>query len=230
MTPIPELTLYLIRHAESTGNADPDKPDVPFDEHHDPWLTEKGKTQARLLGKALADIDFDAVYSSPMRRTVSTAKGLLEHQPTEKTLFLMPILSERGIPYDYEGQPLSELLKIYPASRLAEGFTEDMPRLANDKGQPDPVILERAATVLGYFRSRYKNGERVAVVSHAAFLTYVIFYLFGVREQMPDFDIDITNTGVTKVTFFREGTNPYGDTVFAYINNAFHLFSEGRFE
>lgn len=220
--PVPELTLYLIRHAESTGNANPEE-DVPFDEHHDPYLSEKGLVQAEKLGKYLSGTDFDAVYSSPMRRTVTTARGLLKYQPSEKPLELMPILSERGIPYDYEGQPLEELKKIYPPCRLADGFTEDMPRLANDKGQPDSVILERAGTVLDYFRSRYKNGERVAVVSHAAFLTYVIFYLFGVRETMPDFDIDITNTGITEVTFYKPGTNPYGDTIFAYINEAAHL-------
>lgn len=222
-SPVKQLELYFIRHAESTGNACPDAENVPFDEHHDPWLSEKGLLQAQRLGEGLSGIDFDAVYSSAMRRTVTTAKGLLAGQKTEKPLYLLPTLSERGIPEEYTGQSLPELQKIFPGCRVAEGFDENGLLISPDKGQPDPVILKRAEGVLNYFRSRYHNGEKIAVVSHAAFLTYVIFYLFGVREEMPYFDIDINNTGVTKATFYEPGTNPYGDLVFAYINNTRHL-------
>ena len=221
--PIKELEIYFIRHAQSTGNAAPDAENVPFDEHHDPWLSEKGLAQADLLGKAFRDVKFDAFYSSAMRRTVSTSKGLVSYMNEKPVINLMPILSERGIPDTYPGQSIDELKKIYPLLKVAEGFDENGTLITQDKGVPDSVTLGRAKAVLDYLRERYWKGEKIAVVSHAAFLTYVIFYIFGIREVMPDFDTDIYNTGVTKITFYKKGTNPYGDAVFSYINDTRHL-------
>lgn len=223
--PVKELEIYFIRHAQSTGNAAPEAEDIPFDEHHDPWLSEKGLMQAEKLGEAFRDMKFDAVYSSAMRRTVSTAKGLVSRMEEAPVINLVPTLSERGIPDTYDGQGIEELKKIYPSLQVADGFDADGILITQDKGVPDSVTLGRAEAVLDYFRSRYSSGEKIAVVSHAAFLTYVIFYIFGIREEMPDFDTDISNTGVTKVTFYKEGTNPYGDTVFSYINDTRHLES-----
>lgn len=220
---IKELEIYFIRHAQSTGNAAPDAENVPFDEHHDPWLTEKGLEQADLLGKAFRDVKFDAVYSSAMRRTLTTAKGLVSYMDEKPVINLMPNLSERGIPDTYPGQSIDELKNIYADIKVAEGFDEKGTLITQDKGVPDSVTLGRAKAVLDYLRDRYSAGEKIAVVSHAAFLTYVIFYIFGIREIMPDFDTDIYNTGVTKVTFYKKGTNPYGDVVFSYINDTRHL-------
>ena len=83
--------------------------------------------------------------------------------------------------------------------------------------------MERAQAAIDYLRSRHGGGQKIAVVSHAAFLTYFIFRICGVKEVMPPFDIDLNNTGVTRVKFYQPCTNPFGDVVFAYINNTAHL-------
>ena len=49
----------------------------------------------------------------------------------------------------------------------------------------------------------------------------------GFKEKSPCFDIDFDNTGITKVTFYKQGTNKYGDTVFAFINDTAHLKENG---
>lgn len=224
--PVIQLELYLIRHAQSRGNAGETPEDAAVAEIHDPPLSERGLRQAEMLGEGFSDTDFDAVYASFLQRTVMTARGLLSRQPGEKPLFLMPILSERGIPPEFEAKTVEQLRDIVPLCRLADGFSPDEPRVIADAGAADKTVLDRAAAVLEYFRTRFRNGEKVAVVSHAAFLTHVVFYLFGIRDVMPDFDIDFNNAGVTKVTFYEPGTNPYGDTVFAYINNTAHLREE----
>ena len=218
----PVLELYLIRHGESRGNAGLTGEQVPFDLREDPPLTAKGRLQADLLGRSLAGVDFDAVYASCMRRAVMTAKGVLDHQPGRKPLWLLPLLTEQGVPDEYEGQPVPELDGLCPGCRMAEGF-ENARRINGTPGQPDEVVLARAQEAIAYFRGRYTEGQKLAVVSHAAFLTYFIFRLCGLKGQMPDFDIDLNNTGVTRVKFYRPGENPFGDTVFAYINNTAHL-------
>ena len=220
--PVPVLEMFLIRHGESRGNVGLAGEQAPFDLREDPPLTAKGRLQADLLGQALSGVDFDAVYASAMRRAVMTAGGVLDHQPGEKPLRLLPLLTEQGVSDDYEGQTVEALQALCPGCRMAEGF-ETARRINGTPGQPDEVVLARAQEAIDYFRGRYTEGQKLAVVSHAAFLTYFIFRICGLTGQMPSFDIDLNNTGVTRVKFYRPGENPFGDTVFAYINNTAHL-------
>jgi hypothetical protein len=45
----------------------------------------------------------------------------------------------------------------------------------------------------------------------------------GFTTETPFYDINFANTGITRVIFYKKGTNPYGDVVFDYINNTEHL-------
>ena len=220
--PVLELEMYLIRHGESRGNVGLTGEAAPFDLREDPPLTVKGQLQADLLGQSLAGVDFDAVYSSAMRRAVMTAKGVLDHQPGRKPLRLLPLLTEQGVSDDYEGQTVEALQSLCPGCRMAEGF-ETARRINGTPDRPDDVVLARAKTAIDYLRERHGGGQKIAVVSHAAFLTYFIFRICGITQTMPAFDIDLNNTGLTRVKFYQPGTNPFGDTVFAYINNTSHL-------
>ena len=63
------LQLYLIRHGESMGNIETDK---PFDKTN-PLLTVHGIGQARALGERFAALENFTLYSSPLQRAVDTA-------------------------------------------------------------------------------------------------------------------------------------------------------------
>ena len=220
--PIKELELYLIRHGQSMGNAGYDKDDLTIKEQNDPLLTEKGLTQADLLGQYLSNVDFDFIYSSGLIRAICTADGLLRHQETQKTVNILPLLSEVGIPPEYEGITLDEMKVFCKTASLADGVSENEPRVCPSTFEKESEVFDRAEKVIEYLRSRYKNGEKVAAVAHAAFLTILIFRIMEFKEA-PVFDISIQNTGITKVIFYKEGTNPYGDIVFEYINDTAHL-------
>ena len=47
-------------------------------------LTAKGKEDAANAGRALANLDFDYLFSSDLKRAVDTANIILEHHPTDK--------------------------------------------------------------------------------------------------------------------------------------------------
>ena len=220
--PVVELELYLIRHGQSMGNAGYDKDNLTLKEENDPLLTEKGLNQADLLGKYLKNTDFDSVYSSGLIRAISTADGLLRYQNGEKTLNILPLLSEVGISEEYNGITLDEMKEFCKTADLADGITENEPRVCHSTFEKEPEIFDRAETVINYLRSHYSSGEKVAVVAHAAFLTILIFKIMGFKDA-PAFDISIQNTGITKVIFYKEGTNHYGDIVFEYINETSHL-------
>lgn len=63
------LQLYLIRHAESMGNAESKEEFDPVN----PPLTNRGFEQAKLLAERFACVKLDFLYSSPLQRAKSVA-------------------------------------------------------------------------------------------------------------------------------------------------------------
>lgn len=221
--PIVELELYLIRHGQSMGNAGYNgRTDLTLKESNDPLLTEKGLMQADLAGKYLSNTDFDFMYSSGLIRAISTADGIMRYQPSKKPLNILPILSEVGISPEYDGITVEEMKEFCETAALADGINEDSPRVYHSTFENESEMFDRAKSVMEYLHSRYAGGEKVAVVAHAAFLTILIFHIMGFSKA-PVFDISIQNTGITKVIFYKKGTNRYGDISFEYINSINHL-------
>ncbi len=220
--PIVELDLYIIRHGESVGNVGYGRDNLTLKESQDPILTDKGISQARAAGEFLKETRFDAAYSSPMLRAAQTATEILKYQPQRLSLNLMPELCEVGIVPEYKGVELNEILTLYPNAVYAEGTETNETRMRYDKHETPDKVNSRAKFVVDYLRSRYKNGEKVVLVSHAAFITNLVFYIMELYESKPAFDIDYYNTGITRVTYYKPGTYKWGDTVFRYINDTSH--------
>ena len=66
------LRLVFVRHGLSSFN----KKGIVQGRTDDSYLTEEGYSQAKLTGKVLDDINFDAIYSSPLTRASETAKTI----------------------------------------------------------------------------------------------------------------------------------------------------------
>ena len=221
--PIKELELYIIRHGQSMGNAGYDKEELTLKEENDPYLTQLGLQQAQKAGTALSGITFDAVYSSALLRAVRTAAEILKMQAEKLPLNILPLLTEMGVNPDYKGADMEEILEIYETAVLAEGLSQDSPLICHNNSDDEAGLFERAEKTINMLREKYKNGEKIALVCHAAFMTYLVFHIMGYKNSVPDFDIDFNNTSVTKVVFYKKGTNKYGDVVFEYINSTRHL-------
>ncbi len=220
--PIIELDLYIIRHGESIGNAGYGRDNLTLKESQDPVLTEKGIAQARAAGEFLKDIKFDAAYSSAMLRASHTAAEIIKKQANKLSLNIMPELCEVGIVPEYKGVELDEILTFCPNAQYADGTETAETRMRYDKHETPEKVNARAKFVIDYLRSRYKNGEKVVLVSHAAFITNLVFYIMELYENKPAFDIDYYNTGITRVTYYKPGTYKWGDVVFRYINDTSH--------
>ncbi len=228
ITPVPELEIYLIRHAQSKANAGfSQSEEVNFSDRADPVLTERGLLQAKNLGEYLSDIDFSCIYSSGLKRAVMTAAAVREHQNENKKHLLFPLLTENGTGDDYKGASWDELKLISSGISLIDDLSPDTPILYYNDYKDEPSHFLRAKKVIDYLRSKHFNGEKICVVSHAAFITYIVFHLMG-HEKTPAFDISFSNTGITKIEFYKPGTNKYGDVIFEYINDTSHLPSDMR--
>jgi broad specificity phosphatase PhoE len=66
-------TLYLIRHGETPWNVE-----GRYQGQLDPPLTVKGRRQAQATAAELAEIGFEAIYSSDLARARQTAEALAE--------------------------------------------------------------------------------------------------------------------------------------------------------
>lgn len=220
--PIVDLDLYLIRHGQSHGNIGYEHDNITVKEANDPYLTPKGVEQATAAGEYFKEINFDAFYSSGLLRAVQTSVEIMEKQSEDKTLNIQPLLTEVGIQPEYEGVGIDEIRELWLNSQLAEGVDSSQPLVIYSSFDKEEELFERAEKTMNFLLSKYQNGEKVAVISHAAFLTVLIFHIMGFTSS-PLFDIDINNTGITRITFYKKGTNKYGDVVFRYINNTSHL-------
>ena len=219
---IVELEIYLIRHGQSNTNAGIAVREIPtIQDMADPYLTQLGISQARALGKHLADTEFDYVYSSGLFRAERTATEVINGQKSPQKLRILPLLTEIGMGRDYPGATWEELHAINPDAHLAPDLPGDAELLFYSEHDDNASHRERAEKTIEYLRSHHM-GEKICVVSHAAFITHVVFYLMGLKE-LPAFDINFSNTGVTKIIFYKPGTNKYGDIIFDYINSTTHL-------
>ncbi len=74
-----ESKIYLIRHGESTDNRD-----IISSGERDVSLSEKGIEEAKELARQLQDVEFDKVYTSPLKRCTETVDVIMAgKRPTE---------------------------------------------------------------------------------------------------------------------------------------------------
>ncbi|MBE6755438.1 MAG: hypothetical protein E7555_03130 [Ruminococcaceae bacterium] len=220
--PVIELELYLVRHGQSRGNAGAFSESDAEKELNDPHLTDLGIMQAKKAGKYLSDVNFDICFASGLIRTVQTANEIMNFQNEKKRLNILPIITEVGVKEDFAGRTLDEMKEACETAEMAKGFENAERLVVYSTHAEEEALYERAAKAISYFRSHYKNGEKVLVAGHAAFNTIMMFHIMGF-DKSPVFDIDIKNTGIIHVVFYKEGTNKFGDIVFESINDTKHF-------
>ncbi len=217
--------LLLIRHGESKANIEQaDENDCAG--QADSVLSERGIYQAAKLAEYLRDENPDAVFSSGLRRAVQTGAAVSALREDRK-LYILPGACEINMPAGYPGQTMQGLKALCPGADISLAPDVDP---AAPLCVPDPTpdeneerYFERAKEVVDYFAAHFSSGEKVALVSHAGFLTYIIFYLLGFRHVQPRQDFRLSNTGITRILFFEPGTNRYGDVIFDCVNERRHL-------
>ena len=219
-----KLQIYLTRHGETWGNLPSDDSNVnpkTESERHDPGLTLWGLKQARLLGERLSLKRFDAIFSSPLIRAVSTAFETSVRQPGgDVSIELLTDLMETGTPWSYSGFPLDEIKQLYPCVSSIKSIICIEDWLKAEEDDECGAYMKRAEHCIAYFRNRFKNGERIFVVAHGSFNTYLIRAALGLNNTN-DFNFCQENTGLTKIKYFLDDK-----ARLSYSNETSHLFAE----
>ncbi|MEC3878410.1 histidine phosphatase family protein [Parapedobacter sp. 10938] len=150
------LHVYLLRHGETTYNADGNR----YCGRTDAKLTENGLAQAQRVANALQGIKIDAVYASPLERAYRTAEIAVGSQ--------LPVTRDaRLIELDFgawEGKTRAEFVAESPA--LWEAWNDD-PTTAPAGGTGDTAaqVVQRVDDFFAEMQRRH-DGQTIVVVAH----------------------------------------------------------------
>jgi broad specificity phosphatase PhoE len=215
--------IYLIRHADAL----PDEADVvPGRSYDDQPLSAKGKAQANALAKRWSSIRFDALYSSPLRRTLETAEPLA----TIQNLEIVPAPGVREIQIGPKHMMLSEDMDAASTARALRERLDRIIQMAAMMGSWDAVeTAEKSAD----FRQRVVSavdelalrhiGQRIAIISHGGAINIYIAEVLGISR---DFFFPCGNTSVTILRVFQPQPGNLA-RVLVSLNELSHLRDAG---
>jgi len=166
-------TVLLIRHAVNdwvkTGKLAGWKPGI--------HLNAEGEAQARALGARLADRPLQAIYASPLERTVETAEAIAAHH-SSLSVQIVADLGELKCGRWQDGQ-IAEL-----ASRKMWQLIQQVPSRARF---PDGETLRRAQAravdAVEMLAERHPQGL-IAVVSHCDIIKLLLAHYLGMHLDM----------------------------------------------
>ena len=165
--------LLLVRHGQSTANARgiwQGQMEFP--------LSEEGRKQAALTGRALSAEPFEALYSSPLSRAFETASIIRDRSGFAGKIVTSGGLSERqgGI---LEGHTWAEQERQNP--ELAKKFLSipEEERWALVGAETDEEVISRFGETISSISARHPDGARIVIVSHGGVMRAFLRELFG---------------------------------------------------
>ncbi|MDU1909974.1 histidine phosphatase family protein [Fusobacterium sp.] len=170
------MEIYFIRHGETLWNTL-----KIFQGSSDSPLTELGISQAEKLSKKLKDIEFTDFYSSPMGRTIQTAKIIMGDRK-QKIKFIEEFKEiSMG---DIEGVPRSEFEEKYPKEfyNFFNNPVDYDPKIYH--GENYYEVIERVKKGLDKLLSYLNNNDKVVVVTHGVTLK-ALFHIIT-KEKMDE--------------------------------------------
>ena len=182
-----KLKLYIVRHGQTEWNVQ-----EKFQGQLNSPLTEEGKVKIRKTATELADIEFEAVYTSKLGRTVGTAEIILESNNIEKRKndnekLKLQKLSELNEIYfgEWQGMNFKEIFVKYPEE--AHNYFYDVKNYCagNVKGEELKDGLKRF--LRGLNKIVYENnGGNILVVTHGTVLE--LFFNYIENKEADDLD------------------------------------------
>jgi probable phosphoglycerate mutase len=160
--------VYMVRHGATQLSAE-DR----FAGAVDVELSEEGKFQAARLAERLADDSIEAVYCSPMTRTVQTATILA--MPRKLPIVQREELREIHHGH-WEGMRRADVEAQFPEEYAA--WEEDPFTFAPQGGEAGVNVIARVLPILREIVVEHR-GQNILVVSHKATLRLAISSLLG---------------------------------------------------
>jgi len=181
------VRLYLVRHAESTWNAE-----GRVQGQADPPLSERGLTQAAQLAYRFRGDTITALYASTLQRARQTAERIAK--AADLPVRFDDRLKEHNLGL-FTGLIWTEIVAQYP--EFAKSWMEqalDMPG-----GEKHVAFRRRAAGVMQDIVAQHSEGK-IVVVSHGGILGEYLAYLLGLDpDRRHPFRFDNASVSIVEV-------------------------------
>jgi len=204
-------TVYLIRHAEAEGNVT-----ETFQGRTDCNVTEKGHNQLKSLAERFKEIPIEAVYASPLIRTMETANAVNFYHNFEITKVDGIMEINGGV---FEGQYWKEIPTLFP--QAYDLWTNKHYAFEVQNGESMSEVYDRMKKSITQIVSDNK-GKTIAIVSHGCAIRNFLCY----ANKLPFEELDSVewcdNTGICKFEFDDEELFPN----IIFQNDASHLDSD----
>ena len=158
------MTILLVRHAQSAGNARgvlSGTEDLP--------LTDLGRAQAAALGERLRSLSITAVYTSPLARARDTAQATAERIGLPVTILDGLREASLGAAEGLSWQEIRERWTLGSGVAWADGIPG---------AEPGLDVRTRVSSVVDELLDRHRD-ELVLCVSHAGTITHALQHVLG---------------------------------------------------
>ncbi len=180
------LRLFLVRHGQSVWNDEKriqGQQDIP--------LGDEGRKQAIALGERLKGRQFQACFSSPLKRATETAELILKASGNSIPIITLPELMERNFG-DWEGKSIDDLQLLFLNDFSQWLAAHQIPAPPN--GESMDELMKRVERGLDQILA-VKEGN-VLVVGHSGSIKAAICIFF--RLPLSSFvRMRIDNAGLT---------------------------------
>ena len=202
-------TIYLIRHAQAEGNLY-----RIAQGHFDSYITALGYRQIDALAERFRKVHIDALYSSDLRRTRTTATAITRYHELE--VHTTPRLREICLGV-CEGMSFGDMRKYDPVQM--DYFNNDPEKWRAEGAETFSDCTKRLMTVVTEI-AEANDGKTVAIVSHGMAIRSMLAKIQGVKSEniadLPHGD----NTAVTLLHYDN------GKFTVEYYNDNSHLPEE----
>lgn len=166
-------TVLLIRHAVNdwvkTGKLAGWTPGV--------HLNEEGQAQAAALGERLAKKPLQAIYSSPLERTVETAQAVARHHPA------LTVRIAEGVGEVDFGEWQGKTIKELSRRKMWHVIQYTPTRAYFPGGETVRAAQVRAVNTVEALIEQHR-GEVIAVVSHSDIIKMVLAHYLGMSLDL----------------------------------------------
>jgi len=156
------MLMFLVRHAESTWNRL-----KKIQGQRDPQLSPYGEKEAKLLAKRFKGLEFEAVYSSPLKRAQGTARAIVGKRAEVQCI---EELTEINLG-DWEGRTLNQIRRKFGES--FDGWAVSPSKIQVPGGEDFKEFKKRVAKVMRGIERKHKEGNVLVVCHGGVISTYV---------------------------------------------------------
>lgn len=180
------MKLYIARHGQTDWNIQhkaQGRSDIP--------LNETGIKQAEALRDNIKDIEFTAVYASPLKRAAKTAKIAVGDK---YNIIYDDRLMERSFG-DYEGKEITSWID-------ATGYNIGDIHLNTNIGNIEPVrdVLARTKAVLDDIKAKHHDNDTILIVAHGQVARGLHHNLVGYTDDTDWWSINYGNAEAKEYT------------------------------